>query len=59
MIKDVRYKGIVFMLMAALCFSMMGGAAKALKEVLFAFLLAKPIAVPVGSLVIVFLLPHQ
>jgi drug/metabolite transporter (DMT)-like permease len=33
MIKDVRYKGIVFMLMAALCFSMMGGAAKALKEV--------------------------
>src|SRR5258705_4326930 len=33
MIKDVRYKGIVFMLMAALCFCMMGGAAKALKEV--------------------------
>ena len=33
MIKDARYKGIVFMLMAALCFSMMGGAAKALKEV--------------------------
>ncbi len=32
MIKDVRYKGIVFMLMAALCFSLMGGAAKALKE---------------------------
>jgi hypothetical protein len=25
-------KGIVFMLMAALCFSMMGGAAKALKK---------------------------
>jgi drug/metabolite transporter (DMT)-like permease len=33
MINDVRYKGIVFMLMAALCFSLMGGAAKALKEV--------------------------
>lgn len=32
MIKDVRYKGIVFMLIAALCFSLMGGAAKALKE---------------------------
>jgi drug/metabolite transporter (DMT)-like permease len=32
MIKDARYKGIVFMLMAALCFSLMGGAAKALKE---------------------------
>jgi drug/metabolite transporter (DMT)-like permease len=33
MIKDARYKGIVFMLMAALCFSLMGGSAKALKEV--------------------------
>ncbi|HET6766283.1 MAG TPA: DMT family transporter [Chitinophagaceae bacterium] len=32
MINDVRYKGIVFMLMAALGFSLMGGAAKALKE---------------------------
>src|SRR6187455_438405 len=33
MIKDVRYKGVIFMLMAALCFAIMGGAAKALKEV--------------------------
>jgi len=32
MIKDARYKGIVFMLMAAFGFSLMGGAAKALKE---------------------------
>ena len=32
MIKDPRYKGIFFMLLAALGFSMMGGAAKALKE---------------------------
>lgn len=32
MINDHRYKGIVFMLMAALGFSLMGGAAKALKE---------------------------
>ena len=32
MIRDARYKGIVFMLMAALGFSLMGGAAKALKE---------------------------
>jgi drug/metabolite transporter (DMT)-like permease len=31
MIKDARYKGIIFM-MAALGFSLMGGAAKALKE---------------------------
>lgn len=31
MIKDPRYKGIVFMLLAALGFSVMGGAAKALK----------------------------
>src|SRR5258705_12727142 len=29
---DKRYKGIFFMLLAALCFSTMGGAAKALKE---------------------------
>ncbi len=32
MIKDSQYKGIVFMLLAALGFSIMGGAAKALKE---------------------------
>lgn len=32
MIRDVRYKGIFFMLLAALGFSLMGGAAKALKE---------------------------
>jgi len=32
MIRDTRYKGIVFMLLAALGFSLMGGAAKALKE---------------------------
>ena len=32
MINDPRYKGIFFMLFAALGFSMMGGAAKALKE---------------------------
>jgi drug/metabolite transporter (DMT)-like permease len=32
MIKDTRYKGIFFMLLAALGFSIMGGAAKALKE---------------------------
>jgi drug/metabolite transporter (DMT)-like permease len=32
MIKDPRYKGIFFMLLAALGFSIMGGAAKALKE---------------------------
>ena len=32
MINDRRYKGILFMLMAALGFSLMGGAAKALKE---------------------------
>jgi len=32
MLKDPRYKGIVFMLLAALGFSVMGGAAKALKE---------------------------
>jgi drug/metabolite transporter (DMT)-like permease len=32
MIKDRRYKGIVFMLLAALGFSLMGGAAKALKD---------------------------
>jgi len=31
MIKDPRYKGILFMLLAALGFSIMGGAAKALK----------------------------
>lgn len=31
MIKDPRYKGIAFMLLAALGFSIMGGAAKALK----------------------------
>lgn len=31
MVKDPRYKGIVFMLLAALGFSVMGGAAKALK----------------------------
>lgn len=31
MIKDLRYKGIIFMLLAALGFSIMGGAAKALK----------------------------
>jgi drug/metabolite transporter (DMT)-like permease len=29
---DKRYKGIFFMLLAALCFSTMGGAAKALKQ---------------------------
>lgn len=32
MLKDQRYKGIGFMLLAALGFSVMGGAAKALKE---------------------------
>jgi drug/metabolite transporter (DMT)-like permease len=32
MIHDVRYKGIFFMLIAALGFSVMGGAAKALKD---------------------------
>lgn len=32
MIKDARYRGILFMLIAALGFSIMGGAAKALKE---------------------------
>jgi drug/metabolite transporter (DMT)-like permease len=32
MLKDPRYKGILFMLLAALGFSIMGGAAKALKE---------------------------
>jgi drug/metabolite transporter (DMT)-like permease len=32
MIKDVRYKGVVYMLLAALGFSLMGGSAKALKE---------------------------
>ena len=32
MIKDPRYRGIFFMLLAALGFSIMGGAAKALKE---------------------------
>jgi drug/metabolite transporter (DMT)-like permease len=32
MLKDPRYKGIYFMLLAALGFSIMGGAAKALKE---------------------------
>ena len=32
MLKDYRYRGIIFMLMAALGFSVMGGAAKALKE---------------------------
>lgn len=32
MFKDTRYKGILFMLLAALGFSVMGGAAKALKE---------------------------
>lgn len=32
MIKDSRYKGIFFMLLAALGFSIMGGAAKALKH---------------------------
>jgi drug/metabolite transporter (DMT)-like permease len=32
MFKDPRYKGIFFMLLAALGFSIMGGAAKALKE---------------------------
>ena len=32
MINDIRYKGIFFMLLAALGFSVMGGAAKALKE---------------------------
>jgi len=31
MFKDVRYKGILFMLLAALGFSIMGGAAKSLK----------------------------
>ncbi len=30
--KDARYRGIIFMLIAALGFSVMGGAAKALKE---------------------------
>ncbi|MBM3417150.1 MAG: EamA family transporter [Bacteroidetes bacterium] len=32
MLKDTRYQGIAFMLLAALGFSIMGGAAKALKE---------------------------
>jgi len=32
MLKNKQYKGIFFMLLAALCFSSMGGAAKALKE---------------------------
>jgi drug/metabolite transporter (DMT)-like permease len=32
MIKDTRYRGIFFMLLAALGFSVMGGAAKALKD---------------------------
>ena len=32
MIKDVRYKGVFFMLLAALGFSVMGGSAKLLKE---------------------------
>ena len=32
MINDVRYKGIVYMLLAALGFSLMGGSAKALKD---------------------------
>jgi drug/metabolite transporter (DMT)-like permease len=32
MVNDARYKGIFFMLLAALGFSLMGGAAKALKE---------------------------
>lgn len=32
MIKDIRYKGVVYMLLAALGFSLMGGGAKALKE---------------------------
>jgi drug/metabolite transporter (DMT)-like permease len=32
MVKDPRYKGIAFMLLAALGFSVMGGAVKALKE---------------------------
>lgn len=32
MVKDERYKGIFYMLLAALGFSLMGGAAKALKE---------------------------
>lgn len=32
MINDARYRGIIFMLIAALGFSIMGGAAKALKE---------------------------
>lgn len=32
MIKDPRYKGILFMLLAALGFSIMGGAAKSLKQ---------------------------
>lgn len=32
MINDIRYRGIFFMLLAALGFSVMGGAAKALKE---------------------------
>src|ERR1044071_3116185 len=32
MIRDKRYKGIIFMILAALGFSAMGGAAKALKE---------------------------
>jgi drug/metabolite transporter (DMT)-like permease len=29
---DSRFNGILYMLLAALCFSIMGGAAKALKE---------------------------
>lgn len=32
MIRDIRYKGIFYMLLAALGFSLMGGSAKALKE---------------------------
>src|SRR4029078_4421008 len=32
MVNDARYKGIVYMLLAALGFSLMGGSAKALKE---------------------------
>ena len=32
MVNDVRYKGIFYMLLAALGFSLMGGSAKALKE---------------------------
>jgi drug/metabolite transporter (DMT)-like permease len=32
MIKESKYRGIFFMLLAALCFSIMGGAAKSLKQ---------------------------